>query len=677
MPYCYLLPYVFHVHVLLFGYYYQLVSNSQQRFKRHILPTDHITVHSFNSNISIANWVVVHSDTSKVQFREKFLRGEIWSDYSKLEFQPHGQEENFTAQSNILTIFKLSKLMLQTTCEQIQMSLKANRSADGHSYLQYRADQNVKLILSKGVTRVNVINGEWAHIAAATSNLRMQMEYGNMSIQIAPDYRFLRIKSGLYIVNLRTNVSAFKISITDHVMAVNCESELTQIQIYPNSSNIIITTDQYSRMVLDKGSKSVVLGGEKIQSVGNINIVSMQLNILLKSGDISFIQASANHSLITMQESSTNMALKASHHDMDIIGGKTNLHLFTGNISIDITANADLESLPTMLALFSTPDDNFEDIGPIIDSINGFTIPSKIYSNTTLQSPTLVSQTISDKANSSEFEIIKLQNKSSLENTPDVFSTFDFLFEITTSTTIFEYSTLTIPFQKTTLWLSNFTESSTLLHYEKTSQIGDEDIMTSVDQKNATEITAITADEPYLSVQNSMTSITSSPNISSTISFNYSMISTSQIISNVSQPLIVVPSTTLSNIEVTVQSIIPLIPVTTFISTEITRTVITDIPPTFGTEQMSTSTASTTHLISDNSSREEYSAGGTWPMDNDSSTNNTEFISTTSIKAIIPTTLTTLTSQSGSAWTAFSSPPFEFPSSKRPLPTASLRKGCS
>lgn len=80
-------------------------------------------MHSSNSNVSVADWVVVISDESKVEFQEKFLHGKVWSGNSRLNFQPHGQAENFSAHNNVLSIFELSQAILQTKCEQIQVSL--------------------------------------------------------------------------------------------------------------------------------------------------------------------------------------------------------------------------------------------------------------------------------------------------------------------------------------------------------------------------------------------------------------------------------------------------------------------------------------------------------------------------------------------------------------------------
>lgn len=51
------------------------------------------------------------------------------------------------------------------------MFLRTNRSTDGHSSVEYKADQNVNLILSNGITQVSAMGGGWAYVVAVTWQL--------------------------------------------------------------------------------------------------------------------------------------------------------------------------------------------------------------------------------------------------------------------------------------------------------------------------------------------------------------------------------------------------------------------------------------------------------------------------------------------------------------------------
>ncbi|VDN44885.1 unnamed protein product [Gongylonema pulchrum] len=93
------------------------------RFKRQALPTDHIMVHSFNSNISIAEWVVVDRE---LNFEKSFY----------------------------LAKFGLAAL-----------GWISNRTARLRIFLPHTmADENVKLVLSNGATQVSAFGGRWAHV---------------------------------------------------------------------------------------------------------------------------------------------------------------------------------------------------------------------------------------------------------------------------------------------------------------------------------------------------------------------------------------------------------------------------------------------------------------------------------------------------------------------------------
>lgn len=604
MPCCYLLPFVPSVYILLLSYY-QLVT-TQQHFEQHALPTDHIVVHSSSSNVSITDWVVVISDESKVEFQEKFLHGKVWSRNSRLDFQPHGQTEKFSGYNNVLSIFELSQVILQTKCEQIQILLRANRSTDGHSYMEYRADKKVNLIFSNGITEVNAINGQWAHVSAVTwqlpvagqitigsnilnglnrqlhivsvssnyninmtiFNAQMKMRYGNITVQITPDYRFLRIRSGLYMVNLKTIVSPFEILVSDHEMIVQCENERAIVQMLPNSSNIIISTDQYSRVVIDRGREAVVVEGREIRPAGNVNLLSMQLRILLKSGNTSSIHASTNRSQITVQTTSTNMASTASHHAVDITGGKINLQVFTGNVSVDVVANNHLESLPTMLTPFLTPQDHFQDT-----TLNNFdhNFPTDERDNNSNKT-VLATQIPFIMANvSSDFQtgVAATTDRHIYESIPESAFMTPLLPQLTL---IFPESSSTILTRNKTSTSSSSTESTALSYSENTS------LTSFIAEATETEQIGTWTNVPSWPkvLETTMTSIISLD--TSTVASSGTLSTLRTISSSSSFTLTAMLSSLLSSSLVTIVPTIPLIPIKTLITNRTAEVIISSMP---------------------------------------------------------------------------------------------------
>ncbi|VDK65576.1 unnamed protein product [Onchocerca ochengi] len=725
MPCCYLLPNIFIVRLLMLVYC-QFVT-TKQRFERYALPTDHIVVHSSNSNVSVTDWVVVISDESKVEFQEKFLRGKVWSGNSTLNFQPHGQTENFSAHDDVFSIFELS-----------QMFLRSNRSTDGHSYMEYRADKNVNLIFSSGITQVNAFSGRWAHVSVVTwqlpvsskvtigsnvlSNLsrqlhivsvnsdyninitvfdaQMQMRYGNITVQITSDYRFLRIRSELYVVNLKTVISPFEISISDQEMIVRCENEQAMVQLLPNSSNIIIGIKQYSRMIIDRGREAVVLGGREVRPAGNINLLSMQLKILLKSGNISFIHASTNRSQIAMQSTSTNMASTAAHHAVDIIGGRINLDVFTGNISMNIIADTHLESLPTMITPFLTPQDNFEDIR-IDDSNRNFPTDEQNSSNDSVSATqvpfTMVSHSVSNENSDFRAKVTAATD----DYIPESAFTIPLLFLSTikpTSTVSLvppEPSLATILPRRTTSTPLSSTRSTALSYSEKitshisfiTKTTSTERISTLMDTSNWPKVDETTADT-------SNTSTVAPSSMLPTLLTVYSSPSFSPTD---------MPSSILSSSSATMFSSIPDIPVRTLTSSRTVEITISNMSVTSLIPQSFTSTS----IIN---------SSGSIPGNEYTDDENNENVQTDLIEfswdnfgeSSIPITTTTTViaimahtdegkslapekarstecidiepskkQSTRSAWTPFASLPFEFPPTTHYPSTDSSRKGNS
>ncbi|VBB29294.1 unnamed protein product [Acanthocheilonema viteae] len=728
MPCWYLLPYVFNVHVLLFGYC-QLVT-AQQRFERHELPTDHIVVHSSNSNVSIADWVVVISDESRVEFQEKFLHGKVWSGNSQLKFQPLGQMEKFSAHNNVLSIFELPQVNLQTKCEQIQIFLRANRSTDGHSYMEYKANKNVNIIFTSGVTEINAFNGRWAQITAVTwqlsmpgqitigSNIlsglsrqlhivsvssnysinitifdaQMQMRYGNITIQITSDYRILIIRSELYMVNLKTIVSPFEISISDHEMIVQCENERAVVQLLPNSSNIVINTNQYSRVVIDRGREAVILGGQEIRPAGNINLLSMQLKVLLKSGNLSSIHASTNHSQITMQTTSTNMASTAAHHAIDIIGGRINLHVFTGNVSMDIVANTHLASLPTMLTPFLTPPNNFQDI--TMDNFNlDFLIDERNNGSNNLVTVTQTPLTVANSSVSHESSNFRdgvaltkdVTYGNTLEPAFTIPSTLSTIKSTGTISLVFpeQSSTIMLKTGRTTSKPLSSTERTPPSHSENASHTSfiteatkTERIDTSIDTAN------------WLKVDGTTTA--------SIILLNTSTVTSSDMLSIYSSPSFLLTAATSSS-PTTVRPAIPLIPLKTLTSSRTSEIIISSIPITSRIPQSFIST-STTNGSGDVT--EVMVSEKKYPDEENVQTDFIEFswdsIADSSIPIIATSTVISTAahtdagdlqkvrktecieiepSKNRSAWTPFASLPFEFPPTAHYPSTVSSGKG--
>ncbi|VDK43594.1 unnamed protein product [Gongylonema pulchrum] len=138
----------------------------------------------------------------------------------------------------------------------------------------------------------------------------MQLLYGYVRVQTSPDYRFLRLSSGLYTVDMKTVLLPFEIFISEQRMIVHCINERAIVHSCFCKSLTNYFANKFNKHEFD--------------------------------GFASFC---------------------------GYYWWKNEL-AYLGNVSIDIFANAYLEPVPTMLTLFQTPFDNFGGIDPVLGNLS-------------------------------------------------------------------------------------------------------------------------------------------------------------------------------------------------------------------------------------------------------------------------------------------------------------------
>uniref|UniRef100_A0A915BBC1 Uncharacterized protein n=1 Tax=Parascaris univalens TaxID=6257 RepID=A0A915BBC1_PARUN len=152
-------------------------------------------------------------------------------------------------------------------------------------------------------------------------------------------------------------------------MWVRCTDDNIAVHTNFNSTDVYVDVEQFAKALIERREDELKIGGDTLESTERIQLTSMQLAMVLESGRINGMHASANKSQIVMQTNATKMTSTASHHTVSITGGTASLQIFTGNVSITITTNIGETVLPTSLSLLTPPTDNFASVGPApIDS---------------------------------------------------------------------------------------------------------------------------------------------------------------------------------------------------------------------------------------------------------------------------------------------------------------------
>ncbi|VDK46801.1 unnamed protein product [Anisakis simplex] len=287
---------------------FQSQNSDRQQFKRIT-----IQVHSYNSNVTIdASTVHVISGESRIDLTEHSIDGHIWSMNSDVKFEPYGTIENLSLVDD------------------------------------------VRILL-------NMLN---ANLSAKSNEMQVSVYYGKIYVELASDYRSLRLISPGHTVILKTVLSPFDIFVSSHEMWIRCVEDNTAIHARFDSPTVNVELQQYSQAFIERRDGQFTVGGSEFEGANQIQITSMQLKMILESDRINTVRAFANQSEIVIHTNSTKMTSTASHHVANIVDGSTDVRLITGNISIEISTNIQQVPLPTMNSLFTPPIDKFATVGP-------------------------------------------------------------------------------------------------------------------------------------------------------------------------------------------------------------------------------------------------------------------------------------------------------------------------
>uniref|UniRef100_A0AC35G510 Uncharacterized protein n=1 Tax=Panagrolaimus sp. PS1159 TaxID=55785 RepID=A0AC35G510_9BILA len=347
-------------------------------WKRQTLPSDNVQVHSFDSNVTIQDQVVVTSSNSRIELFESHFDATIWSSSSLLRFNPNDEYVNLTAQKAI-SKFNLNNAEFITFGQLYSLNETTNRKTDSESQLFLSLQNSVNLSLTDTTTQTQVeaINGRRAQINANTWDVQIARKLtlsSNVLQNLARELTITSVSNKYNVaiildVELHTLKSPFDLSLTEEELLIRAPDENTALQIKPNSSDISINVNQISQMAVDRFGGGTV----KLQSGGSSNGTQAEA-LQLDSQELSLQLFAGNETENAAIVSSSNH-LTAGHHFIQILGGAPHLLLYTGNITLDVASNTQGISAVRLLPEFVPPEDQFQNIGPYgSDTDSNFTM---------------------------------------------------------------------------------------------------------------------------------------------------------------------------------------------------------------------------------------------------------------------------------------------------------------
>ncbi|CAP27554.1 Protein CBG07569 [Caenorhabditis briggsae] len=292
-------------HVLMSLFLLLLVVDSKlsRRFKRQVIPSQHIMIHSVDSKVNMDRFINVASMDSRIQLLEKNVNGTFWSSSSKMQFDAYDSFVNASFNSEYFHInIAQCELLFGNSLESL-LFMTTNRTSDGHSLLTFALYDNANMTLVE-------------------EGIEFQVTFGN----------------GL--INLISGTSDFDVAISPVDCTVNAR--------------------YLSKTQFDKGDGPIFISGIPVYETG-VTVNSMMLVLQLNNDGM--LHADATGSETLMKTSIQNVGLTTGHQEIRITGGVPGLVIESGDARFEITKLSSPMAF-TYLPGFSLPEDRFENIGP-------------------------------------------------------------------------------------------------------------------------------------------------------------------------------------------------------------------------------------------------------------------------------------------------------------------------
>ncbi|GMR60873.1 hypothetical protein PMAYCL1PPCAC_31068 [Pristionchus mayeri] len=380
------------------------------RLKRQALPSNHVQVHSLNSNVSVSDVVVVvTSSDSRIDLLEKKLNLSTWATSSNVSFDTFDTFVNYTAAA-AETFARMQGVELHAqaansevrsfTRNHTSFSMTTSKALD--SSINNSLTGRVNVSIADSGMKIQALEGKWADVTASTrednrtaksmniySNMsmdsnyerrlvlsavdrlydmeavllgaRVRTTYGDVMLDIDPDYRTARIYTNAHTIELKTTLSPFGIEFNDQRMLISAPFEETTAKILKNTSDVHFVVGQLSQLRLSRGGGEIQLG-RNVAQAERINVTSTKMNMdLFETREM---DARTNQSHISMMTNSTTASLTSLYHHLHVSGGVPKMMLLTGNLTINISTKPATPPQPTLFPGFSAPPDKFATVGP-------------------------------------------------------------------------------------------------------------------------------------------------------------------------------------------------------------------------------------------------------------------------------------------------------------------------
>ncbi|UMM43893.1 hypothetical protein L5515_019204 [Caenorhabditis briggsae] len=391
-------------HVLMSLFLLLLVVDSKlsRRFKRQVIPSQHIMIHSVDSKVNMDRFINVASMDSRIQLLEKNVNGTFWSSSSKMQFDAYDSFVNASFNSEYFHInIAQCELLFGNSLESL-LFMTTNRTSDGHSLLTFALYDNANMTLVEEGIEFQGINGKRIYVRSETwmkpvektitlglSNdtptgenaveltivapvhltsvkfvgAELLVKYGPNVVSIDPEFKKVLVYNDHYSYCLDSKAPG-SLRVTFGNGLINLISGTSDFDVAISPVDCTVNARYLSKTQFDKGDGPIFISGIPVYETG-VTVNSMMLVLQLNNDGM--LHADATGSETLMKTSIQNVGLTTGHQEIRITGGVPGLVIESGDARFEITKLSSPMAF-TYLPGFSLPEDRFENIGPYSDN---------------------------------------------------------------------------------------------------------------------------------------------------------------------------------------------------------------------------------------------------------------------------------------------------------------------
>ncbi|CAD5223298.1 unnamed protein product [Bursaphelenchus xylophilus] len=341
-----------------------------KRYRRQLIPLEHVQVHSVRSNVTVLeDTVVTRSLDSILEFDKAPYNLSYFSHLSLASFDSKASFLRVNGSFSDLAV-SLYGVHLRCLAAKSSLDLRMNPNEGDESEMRAQFADSVDFGVSDERFNLAIFNGTAASLRARTGSARnsrvlrfgyenstdefrvnfvdetanvdvtvrgelIHLTYGQIIVQVDRHFRRLILLSPSHRIEFHTLGATFQASITQNSLNFDFLKDRIRVGISNNSPNISINIQTPSKSDLDRSHGVDINFNGESNNVDHLQLIAKVLQLQLLADPM--ILANANNSVLSLTTNKTEVKLSATNQLVQISGQTPLLITTTENVAMVIT----------------------------------------------------------------------------------------------------------------------------------------------------------------------------------------------------------------------------------------------------------------------------------------------------------------------------------------------------